>query len=97
MKICTKCKEKYPLTMFGNRAASKDGLNTQCVNCTRAYTKAWKKNNPEKHNASNRAHYARNSDHARAKHKEWKQANVALVDTHRANYRAYKIQASPLG
>ena len=60
MKICTKCKETYPLTMFGNRAASKDGLNTQCVMCTRAYTKACKKNNPEKHNASNRAHYARN-------------------------------------
>ena len=48
-----------------------------------------------KHNASIRAHYARNAEHAKAKHKEWKQANVYLVDTHRANYRAYKIQASP--
>ena len=54
MKNCTKCKASKDLAEFGNRKASKDGLQLSCKACLNASRAAWKKANPEK-NAASRA------------------------------------------
>jgi len=48
MKTCNKCGETKPTTEFMKKAQRKDGLNSQCTTCTRAYMRAYRKNNPER-------------------------------------------------
>lgn len=40
MKICAACGEEKPLSDFGVRTGSSDGLNSRCVACARAASKA---------------------------------------------------------
>jgi hypothetical protein len=38
-KLCFTCHEIKPLTEFNKRAASKDGHNRACKDCSRAYSR----------------------------------------------------------
>lgn len=37
MKICSQCKQSLTLDKFNKRSASKDGLQSKCAECNRAY------------------------------------------------------------
>lgn len=52
-RACTKCGTVYPRTkeFFVTNYYCKDGLGSHCRNCARAYTRQYRKNNPEKHRA----------------------------------------------
>lgn len=95
MKYCNKCKTTLSLEDFGYSVKTKDNKRTQCRECCRKQSAKWKVDNKDKHNESNRLYYARNSVSAKAKHKEWKDANKAIVNSHRASYRASKLSATP--
>ncbi len=41
-KRCSKCTRELPLSEFGKRSASKDGLNYKCKTCCRTYGKAYR-------------------------------------------------------
>jgi len=41
MKMCNVCKRSLDLSEFGRNSAKKDGLQTQCKLCRRAYQKVW--------------------------------------------------------
>lgn len=51
MKRCRSCGLEKALTEFGNHRASRDGLSTECLLCSRARAKAWRDANrtPEDH------------------------------------------------
>jgi hypothetical protein len=46
MKVCTKCKELKPFSMFNKLGKAKDGLQYHCVSCKLAYQRA----NPNREN-----------------------------------------------
>ena len=47
MKKCSRCNQELPLASFGNRAASREGLQAFCKACKSAENKAFRAANPE--------------------------------------------------
>lgn len=47
-KVCTKCGEEKPVSEFGKKKASKDGLHYYCKPCNNTYVKKWAKENPQR-------------------------------------------------
>ncbi len=47
MRECTKCKMKKPLSNFGKKAKSKDGIHPWCKECSRLESRNFYKKNPE--------------------------------------------------
>jgi hypothetical protein len=47
-KQCQKCFTNGTLAEFTKDARQSDGLNRYCRTCTRAYTKQWRNDNPDK-------------------------------------------------
>ncbi len=45
-KLCAKCDTTKPLTAFGNKQTSHDGLQLWCKLCTQTYYSEWRKSNP---------------------------------------------------
>ena len=82
MKNCTKCKASKDLAEFGNRKASKDGLQLSCKACLNASRAAWKKANPEKNAASRAAWRKANPEKNAANNAAWRKANP---EKHAAN------------
>jgi hypothetical protein len=39
-KLCSKCRTEKPVVEFGKRTTSRDGLQSRCKECARAYEKA---------------------------------------------------------
>ena len=95
MKVCKTCKVIKPLESFSVMRRAKDGKQNECKTCQSVTKAKWKKDNAEKHNASNRASYLRNREATRAKHKQWKKHNPSLVNASKAKRRATKLSATP--
>lgn len=73
MKTCSKCKETKPLSEFSKNKRSKDGLDSRCKECVRAYSKYHYENNKEKY-------------HERAA--QWREDNRELLNERfRTRYR----------
>ena len=49
MKICTLCKETFPLAGFNKNATRKDGLQTMCRECNRARSRRYYAENHDLH------------------------------------------------
>lgn len=47
-KRCPRCRLVKAANLFSPQAAQADGLSSYCLECKAAYTKHWRKNNPEK-------------------------------------------------
>ena len=61
-KICSRCKQKFPLENFYKDASRKDGLNNKCKLCTDVKQRKYKENNPDIVKAEKRRYYERNKD-----------------------------------
>ena len=61
-KICSRCKQKFPLENFYKDASRKDGLNNKCKPCTYVKQRKYKENNPDIVKAEKRRYYERNKD-----------------------------------
>ena len=57
MKICFSCKESLPLDRFGKHSKMKDGLQSSCKECRRAYQNNWYSDNKELHRERVRRSY----------------------------------------
>lgn len=104
-KHCHGCDQPKPLDEFGRRSASKDGRNSRCKACMRAYHRAYYQANKARRRAQLRRHYAahreRYRDYARerrrkypkkiaAYHAQWRRKNPHKVRAMRR--RAYQRQ-----
>lgn len=47
-KVCARCKQEKPLSEFGVKKRTKDGLNPYCKDCIREYTKELKNKKKER-------------------------------------------------
>ena len=85
-KTCTKCKQEQPVAAFFRNKSKKDGLQSQCKKCDKAYheanpekRKAWDKAyceaNPDKVKASKKAYREDNKEECAARQKAWREAN----------------------
>ena len=54
MKTCTKCRLEKELDAFYVKESGRDGRTAQCIECIKATTYNYKKNNPEKHREATR-------------------------------------------
>lgn len=64
-KICSRCKQKFPLENFHKDASRKDGLSNKCKPCTYVKQRKYKKENPDVIKAEKRRYYERNKDKRR--------------------------------
>lgn len=71
MKKCTRCGEIKSRTDFYKNSGHKDGLNSRCKSCSRAYDQEWRMKNPEKVRKNNRADIEKHREHYEMK---WKRA-----------------------
>lgn len=74
-KQCTKCKVLQPLEQFARHNSTKDGLHTQCKNCTREYLKIWRARNKERLSESKREYREENKEYIAAYLKQWRSEN----------------------
>jgi len=59
MKQCSICKESKPKHEFDKMRRSSDGLQSGCRACSNERKRRWRRNNPEKHQATSSRHMAR--------------------------------------
>lgn len=88
-KRCMSCNRMLPLACFGKRKRGRNGLNSQCRDCTRAYYAEWRTANREKANGYARKwktkhpHAARESDRrSKAKNREANRKKHAARQRH---------------
>jgi len=61
-KRCSKCGETKPVSDFGRRKASKDGLQIWCKKCTNGYARKWGRENADHVSKTHRAYYRANRE-----------------------------------
>jgi len=62
MKTCTRCGTEKPETEFYNQPGGKNGLKSECKECTLAYNAEWRRKHPKRMAVKRRA------DHYKAKY-----------------------------
>jgi len=77
-KICSKCKKRKPLKKFGVNRAKKDGLNHQCKQCRKEYSKEHYKANAEKLKEKGKEYYKANSEKIMEQKKERYKTNPEI-------------------
>jgi len=90
-KTCRKCGEVKHVDEFNKRAASKDGLQPKCRECSRVEIKEWHRANPERSKAGSKAWREANPERMRELRRGWYEKNKekARADArawHSANY-----------
>ena len=76
MKTCTNCKKLLPLSKFGFNRSRSDGIQGECKDCRNAYSKKWRKTNPDKVKAYNKEYRKTHHEYYVEKGKEWYRANT---------------------
>jgi hypothetical protein len=105
-KKCTKCKVEKPTSEFSKSKPKKDGLESNCKSCKKAYRdankaklsahkKSWYKDNKNKVLAGQKLYREANKDTVLAQQKAWKKDNPENGRFHGAQYRAAKLQRTP--
>ena len=98
MKTCSKCGVAKEAGGFGKNKTAKDGLQSNCKTCRRAYReankakiaaqiKAWREANPGNGAAQMKAWREANPEKSAAQMKAWREANPEKVTAHRKAYR----------
>ena len=83
MKRCYKCGEEKALCEFSKNKSRKDGLNSLCKACVKAYYEANKEKIAERHKAYRQA----NKDKIAKRHKAYQQAKKEKIAEQRKAYR----------
>lgn len=89
MKQCSKCNIQKPISDFYKRTSSRDGFHQQCKACMCANSIIWKKNNPEKRRASNKAYKKRYPEKVAA---QKKRSYLRNPEKHIQRTRDYRLR-----
>lgn len=103
MKTCTGCRTSKTLDMFARRAASIDGLQPKCKECTKVEMKQHYERKREQRLANKKEYYEKNKEriiayNAERYRKNKEQALAWMVDYYRRNREerlAYQKAAAP--
>ena len=71
MKTCSRCEQTKALDYFGKNKTKKDGHNSECKECVRAY---------------NAEYYKANSDRIKSKVKDYREKNSDVVKQRKSRY-----------
>lgn len=86
-KVCRKCQTGKPLTEFGKKSSSSDGLNARCRPCVKVdKAESWSRNG-ESNRAKLKARYQANREAHIAAVAAWKKANPDKVSQYGRTYR----------
>jgi hypothetical protein len=85
-----KCLETKPLSEFGNKKNSPDGINPWCKSCNREYAKNYRKTNPDNIRKTQRSYLDKNKDKVKQWNKNHFENNKDRVrERARNNYQKY--------
>ena len=70
-KQCCKCKIYKPFECFGKDKSRRDGLQSQCKDCRKEYSKKWRKENPEYNKEWDEKNPKKNREYS----KKWREKN----------------------
>lgn len=79
MKKCNKCNTEKSFDSFNKASREKDGLQSSCRSCNKAYAAEYRKNNPEKERLRHAKYHAENKDVINARVAEWQKNNSDKV------------------
>ena len=109
-KTCSICKTPRPVSCFGKHKRNKDGLKTECKDCSKAYMKAYYQNNKERMDSKNKEYTAKNRqrvsaykreydkenrENLNAQKRKWAVENKGYYAHKSAERRCYKLDATP--
>jgi hypothetical protein len=97
-KTCRKCKQEQPVAAFSKGKHSKDGLQSKCKKCYKAYyeankekitafDKTWREDNKEKLAAYNKTWREDNKEKCAASGKAWYEANKEKITAYNKTWR----------
>ena len=90
MKVCFKCKEKKPFTEFWKDKKMVGGYFSYCIPCGKETGRVWKKANPDKLKASDKAYKTKHKEKHAKKQRGYAKRNPNKVRAQRLLYKAVK-------
>lgn len=96
-KTCTKCGETKPLSEFGRRAKSEDGLNYWCRDCCSKQHKEYYEQNAEAQRARTRKYDAEHREERIAYAKKYNAEHAEERSAYSIQYRAEHKEATAAG
>jgi 5-methylcytosine-specific restriction endonuclease McrA len=93
-KKCAKCNLELPLSEFRRCKRRKDGLDTHCKSCMKAWEEGYRSKNQEQIKAKQRKHYQENHERYRENRQRWYKENDYTGSEFR-NARLRKTRESP--
>lgn len=88
-KICSHCKQEFPLENFYKDASRRDGLSNKCKPCTYVKQRKYKENNPDAIKAEKQRYYERNKDKFRQYYCDNKEQILAVAKKNRTGKEGY--------
>ncbi len=92
MKKCTSCQYIKDLDCFNNRKAAKDGKYSECKECVKRYYIL----NLEKRLNYQNSYNSQNRETINKRKYKWKKENRAKTNKYNSDYRARKLNATPV-
>ncbi len=96
-KQCTKCRKVRPISEFSKSKRNRNGLQSHCKECNKAWWKAnvnkkreygrkYRRENPEKALESTRKYYQENASSIKQQSKRYRQENAAKISVKAKRY-----------
>lgn len=95
MKLCTSCKQEKSLTEFGRDNYKKSGFTSRCKMCMVAYSRKYRKDNPEKSRRISKEYRERHLQKERSRYTRYNKENPEVRAYHSALRRAKTKAATP--
>jgi hypothetical protein len=96
LKTCSSCNLSQNINNFYKAKGYKDGHQGQCKKCLAAKNALWGKNNPEVKALKQRRWATKNPAKAKELKDNWYSKNLAKRAELKAQYRASKLQRTPI-
>lgn len=95
MKYCPTCKTEKETASFYTNKSKKDGLHSECKECSKKRKQGWSSSNKEKVAAYDKEWQKSNKDKKSKNYRNWQKNNKAFVNTYNSSVRASKLKRTP--